>query len=111
MKLKTTLQGFGLLAALALAGCAKDPTEIIVTIDADPAVTAPITSLAAYVSDATGAQLGGGMFISLATPPADAQVAAFYFPAQLQIALASSAAAGDVSISIEGSDPTTAPGV
>ena len=105
MKLKTMMQG--LAASLALAGCAKAPTEIIVTVTADPAVTRPITSMAAYVTDTAGLLLGGGMFISLATPPADAEVASFYFPAQLQIALKSNAAAGEVGILIEGSDPTT----
>jgi len=107
MKLKTLRQGLGLVASLALAGCAKAPTEIIVTVAADPAVTLPITSMFVDVTDGAGLHIGGGMFISLATPPADAEVAAFYFPAQLQVALTSDAAAGDVGILIEGSDPTT----
>jgi hypothetical protein len=107
MKLKTAMQGLGLLAALALDGCAKAPTEMIVTVQTDPAVTLPITSMAVSVTGAAEQYLGGGKFISLATPPADAEVAAFYFPAQLQITLASDSPAGDVSILIEGSDPTT----
>src|SRR5512144_2190163 len=104
MKLKTAMRGLGLLAALALTGCAKSPTEMIVTVQADPAVTLPITSMAVSVRTAADLYLGGGMFISLATPPPDAEAAAFYFPAQLQVSLASDSPAGDVSILIEGSD-------
>ena len=51
--------------------------------------------------------MGGGSFAALALAPADAQAASFYFPVQLQVGLPSNAAAGDVGILVEGSDPTT----
>ena len=106
MKLKLAIQGIG-LAILALAGCAKAPTEILVTVSVDPAVVLPITSLTVAVSDANGSPLGGGSFAALALAPADAVAASFSFPVQLQVGLPSNVATGDVGILIEGSDPTT----
>jgi hypothetical protein len=106
MKLKLAIQGIG-LAVLALAGCAKAPTEILVTVSVDPAVVLPITSLTVTVTDAKGGLLGGGSFAALALAPADAEAASFYFPVQLQVGLPGNVATGDVGILIEGSDPTT----
>ena len=106
MKLKTAILGMG-LALLALAGCAKAPTEILVTVSADPAVIVPITALTVAVTDANGGFLGGGSFAALALAPADAVAASFYFPVQLQVGLSGNVAAGDVGILVEGSDPTT----
>jgi hypothetical protein len=97
------------LCALALVGCAKAPTELLVTVLADATVILPVTSLSIEVTDATGNHLKGGTFISLAAPPPDAFVAAFAFPATLQVALPSNAPIGEVFIVVEGSDPTTTP--
>jgi hypothetical protein len=95
------------LAGGALSGCAKDPTEILITVSADSSLTLPVTSLAVSVTDPAGRSLGGGVFIYLAAPPAGAPVAPYVFPATIQVALSSDAPAGDVAITVEASDPTT----
>ena len=95
------------LAGGALSGCAKDPTEILITVSADATLTLPVTSLAVSVTDSAGTILGGGMFVYLAAPPAGADVAPYVFPATIQVALLSDARAGEVAITAEASDPTT----
>jgi hypothetical protein len=95
------------LAVLAagLSACAKNPTELVMTVTIDATPSKPITSLAVTL-DASGNRTGRN-FAALGPIPADAHVAPFTFPTIIDFLIANDADSivGNVAITIEGSDP------
>src|SRR5690349_4217383 len=79
-------------AALCAAGCAEDPTSVLVEVSARPGLT--VASLSAQVT------LGTGQTMSLALPPGGGAPA---IPGQVVIVLSSDAATS-VSVSLSGLD-------
>jgi hypothetical protein len=67
---------FGLMLASALGlavGCAKDPTELILTLTVDGTPARPITAFKVTL-DAAGVKTSRG-FVAIALAPADADIA------------------------------------
>lgn len=86
------------------AGCAQNPTELVVYASADATVTRAITSILVTV---TGAQTTTSrVFQSLAAPTGDASIPDFYFPTVLDLQLTRDGVSGPVQIDVAGSDPT-----
>ena len=98
-----------LALACALAGCAKDPTELYITVSLDGTPARPITSLLVTIDAAAGQT--SRPFASLGAIPADANlyVAPFAFPTLLDYTIASDATAisGAVTVTVEARDPFT----
>ena len=101
-------RGAAIVCAMSLAtvtaGCAKDPTELLLTVSVDSTVTQQITSILVTVNGATGGT--SHIFQSLAAPAADAFIPAFYFPTSLDLLITKDGVAGDAQIVVEASDPT-----
>lgn len=100
---------FALAVACAVAGCAKDPTELYITVSLDGTPARPITSL--YVTlDVPDTRIARP-FASLGAFPPDANldVAPFMFPASLDYLIPSDATAiaGEVTVTVEARDPFT----
>jgi hypothetical protein len=109
MKTAKIVRGCTCALALALAGCAKDPTELYITVSLDGTLARPITSLMVTIDAAAGQT--SRPFASLAAVPADASlyVAPFAFPTFLDYTIARDATAisGEVTVTVEGRDPFT----
>jgi len=103
--------GLLLASALGLAttGCAKDPTELILTLTVDGTPPRPITSLEIKL-DAAGVKTSR-LFAALAYAPADASVAPFTFPVRIRYLIPNEAIRGVVDVTVEGSDPTVSAAV
>ena len=96
--------GLVVLALTFTFGCAKDPTEVLLTVGVDTTVTQQITSLLVTLSWPTGTT--SRVYQSLGAPAADADIPQFYFPALLDILLTADGVSGETQILVEGSDPT-----
>jgi hypothetical protein len=94
--------------ACAAAGCAKDPTELLITVSLDGTSARPITSLDVTL-DAPGGRVAR-RFASVGAVPDDADVASFAFPAYLDYLISNDATAisGAVTVTVEARDPLTA---
>lgn len=106
--LERNIFGLVLASALGLAvGCAKDPTELILTLTVDGTPARPITAFKVTL-DAAGVKTSRG-FVALALAPADADIGSFTFPATIRYLIPSGTIGGVVDVSVEGgdSDPIT----
>jgi hypothetical protein len=107
MKRAIAAVALGCAAMGAGAGCAKDPTELIIAVSFDETATRPITSLKVTI-DAPGGRVSRP-FASLAAVPGDAalDVATFTSPAYLDYLISNDAIEGTVTVSLEARDPFT----
>lgn len=109
MKSVQTPRACGLALALtcAVAGCAKDPTELYIVVSLDGTPARPVTSLSVAL-DVPGSHIAR-LFAALGAVPADADVAPFTFPAAVDYLIPNdaNAIAGDVTVTVEARDPLT----
>ena len=90
-------------SALSLgAGCAKDPTELVLTLTLDGTPARPITAFKVTL-DAAGTKISKG-FVAVALAPADADIAPFGFPATIRFLIASGTVDGVVGVTVDGGD-------
>jgi hypothetical protein len=101
-----TVLGLTLASALALGtGCAKDPTELVLTVTLDGTPARPITSFEVTL-DAAGVKTSR-LFEALGPLPADAYVPPFVFPATIRYLVPNGGIRGVVGVTVNGSDPLT----
>jgi len=93
----------GLAFALGLtASCAKDPTELILTVTLDETPARAITAFKVTL-DAAGVRTSRS-FVAVALAPADADIAPFGFPATVRYVIPSDTIQGAVDVTVDGGD-------
>jgi len=98
-----TIGGLTLTCLLGLGtGCAKDPTELVLTLTLDGTPVRPVTAFKVTL-DAAGTKISKG-FVALALAPADADIAPFGFPATIRYLIASGTIDGVVDVTVDGGD-------